>query len=44
MSEGRWRVESASAVLETRFFRVVRSAVRRPLVKTSVERPALTVS
>lgn len=30
MSEGRWRVESASAVLETRFFRVVRSAVRRP--------------
>lgn len=26
----RWRVESAKPVLETRFFRVVRSAVRRP--------------
>jgi 8-oxo-dGTP pyrophosphatase MutT (NUDIX family) len=30
MSEGRWRVETARAVLETKYFRVVRSAVRRP--------------
>ena len=30
MTEGRWRVESSRPVLETNFFRVVRSAVRRP--------------
>ncbi len=30
MTEGRWRVESSRPVLETSFFRVVRSAVRRP--------------
>lgn len=30
MNEGRWRVETSRPVLETKFFRVVRSAVRRP--------------
>ena len=30
VSDGRWRVESARAVLETRYFRVIRASVRRP--------------
>lgn len=30
MSEGTWRVESAQAVFETRYFRVIEASVRRP--------------